>query len=89
MNVVSYTDARNNLKKLCDEVVASHKPARIHRKAGDVVMISAEDWDSLQETLYIMSIPGAVERIKNAGDYKPLEELTIESLEKLIAEEDV
>lgn len=86
MKIVNFSEARNALKALCDGVVKSHKPARIRRRGGDVVMMSAEDWDSLQETLYIMSIPGAVERILTADDYRELNPVTREALEKLIAE---
>jgi prevent-host-death family protein len=86
MKIFSFSEARNALKTLCDGVIKSRKPARIKRRGGDVVVVSAEDWDSLQETLYIMSIPGAVERIKNAGDYRELKPVTREALEKLIAE---
>lgn len=86
MKIVNFSEARNALKALCDGVVKSHKPARIRRRGGDVVVMSAEDWDSLQETLYIMSIPGAVERIKNPGPYYELTDFTREGLEKLIAE---
>ncbi len=86
MRVVSFTDARNKLKGLCDEIISSHKPARIHRRGGDVVVVAAEDWEALQETLYIQSIPGAVERIKGADDYKELETLSAGALAELIDE---
>lgn len=87
MRVVNFSDARNKLKSLCDEVVASRKPARIHRRGGDVVVVAAEDWNSLQETLYVQSIPGAVERIKTADDFKELTELSGEALEELISDQ--
>jgi len=70
---ISYSEARNSLKSLCDEVRESHEPALISRKGGDVVLIGSDDWDSIQETLHIMNIQGAVERITQADDYQDLE----------------
>ena len=67
MHVVSYSEARNNLKRLCDQIRRSRIPARIKRRGGDVVMIAAEDWETIQETLHIQSIPGAVERNVRRG----------------------
>ena len=87
MHVVTYSEARNRLKRLCDEIRRSRVPARIKRRDGDVVMVAAEDWDAIQETLYVQSIPGAVERIKGADDFRDLDELSPEALEKLIADQ--
>ena len=44
-----------------------------YNKKGDVVMISLDDWSAIQETLYLLSIPGMRESILNA-DKTPLEE---------------
>ena len=87
MHVVTYSEARNRLKWLCDEVRRSRIPARIKRRGGDVVMVAAEDWDAIQETLTVQSIPGAVERIVGADDFRDLDELSTEALEKLIADQ--
>ncbi len=87
MHVVSYSEARNHLKRLCDQVRRSRIPARIKRRGGDVVIIAAEDWEAIQETLSIQSIPGAVARVKGAGDFKELEELSPEALEDLISDQ--
>ncbi len=87
MHVVNYSEARNRLKRLCDEVRRSRVPARIKRRDGDVVMVAAEDWDAIQETLTVQSIPGAVERIVGADDFRGLDELSAEALEKLIADQ--
>lgn len=84
MTVISYSDARNKLKQLCDTVRRSRRPARIHRRGGDVVMIAAEDWEAIEETLHITSIPGAVRRIKGAKGHRVLKPLTRGALEKLI-----
>lgn len=84
MQVVTFSEARNHLKRLCDAVRRSRIPARIKRRGGDVVMVPAEDWEAIEETLHIVSIPGAVGRIKGAEDFKPLEPVTREALRKLI-----
>jgi prevent-host-death family protein len=84
MTVVTYSEARNRLKHLCDQVRRSRKPARIHRRGGDVIVLAAEDWDAIQETLHIASIPGARTRIRKARDFKTLRPVTRDALEKLI-----
>ena len=53
---VSYTEARNNLDKLLNQVCLEHKPLLIERKeGGNAIVISQEDWNSIQETLLLMS----------------------------------
>jgi len=84
MQHISYSEARNGLKSLCDEVRESHQPALITRKGGDVVLLAAEDWESIQETLHLMDIKGAVERITQASDYQILHENSPEALHKLM-----
>jgi len=81
---VSYSEARNGLKSLCDEVRESHEPALITRKGGDVVLLAANDWESIQETLHLMDIKGSVERITTASDYQSLDFNDVESLKALI-----
>lgn len=84
MNAISFSRARNSLKRLCDEVRASRQPQRIARRSGDVVVVAAEDWDSIAATLELVAIPGAVARIKRAKDFKPLANVTREDLARLI-----
>lgn len=87
MHVVTYSEARNHLKRLCEQVRRSRVPARIKRRGGDVVMIAAEDWEAIQETLHIQSIPGAAARVKGANDFKELEALSPGALEDLISDQ--
>ena len=87
MHVISYSEARNHLKRLCDQVRRSRVPARIKRRGGDVVIVAAEDWEAIQETLHVQSIPGAVARVKGAGDFKELEEISPGALEDLISDQ--
>lgn len=83
MNTVTYSDARNNLKQVCDQTQASHDVTRIVRKNGDMILLSAEDWESIEETLQLVNLPGAIERITGADDYQPLAELSVDNLSKM------
>ena len=66
MEIVSASKARANLFSLVEEVNKDHLPRIITSKKGDAVLLSKEDWESLQETLYLQSIPGLVESVKKA-----------------------
>lgn len=58
MQTVSYTEARDNLKRVIDQAVTSRAPILITRQRGEnVVMVSAEEWAGMEETLYLMSSP--------------------------------
>ncbi len=66
MNTVTATKARGKLYALIDETNASHEPIQITGKRGNAVLISEDDWRSIQETLYLQSIPGMVKSIQEA-----------------------
>jgi antitoxin YefM len=66
MEIFTASKARANLFGLIERVNKDHLPKIITSKNGDAVLISKEDWDSIQETLYLQSIPGLVESIKEA-----------------------
>jgi prevent-host-death family protein len=66
MEIVSASKARANLFSLVEDVNKDHLPRMITSKKGDAVLLSKDDWESLQETLYLQSIPGLVESIKEA-----------------------
>jgi antitoxin YefM len=63
MTTISATEARKSLYKLLDDVAESHEPIQITGKRGSAVLISEEDWRAVQETLYLVSIPGMRESI--------------------------
>jgi antitoxin YefM len=63
MDIFSASQARANLFKLLEQVNQDSKPRIITSRRGDGVLISKDDWDSIQETLYLQSIPGFVESI--------------------------
>lgn len=52
-----------NLHSLIDEAVQSHKPVVIAGKLGNAVLLAEEYWNSINETLYLLSIPGMRESI--------------------------
>jgi antitoxin YefM len=55
MDTVSVNQFRDNLKTLVEQVVSSHVPIKVTRRAGDAfVVISADDWEREQETLYVL-----------------------------------
>ena len=66
MEIVSASQARAKLFSLLKEVNQDHLPRIITSKKGDAVLLSKEDWESLQETLYLQSVPGLVESIREA-----------------------
>jgi len=66
MSTLTVTEARAGLYRLIDQAAESHKPVMISGKRANAVLISEEDWSAIQETLYLMAIPGMRESIKDA-----------------------
>ncbi len=64
MTTLTASKARIKLYKLVDSVASSHQPVQIIGKRNDAVLISAEDWSAIQETLYLVSIPGMRDAIR-------------------------
>jgi prevent-host-death family protein len=63
MKTINATNARQNLYKLVDEVNSSNEPVYITGKRSNAVLVSEADWKSIQETLYLISIPGMKDSI--------------------------
>jgi prevent-host-death family protein len=63
MSSISATEARRRLYFLIDEVGESHEPVQINGKRGNAVLLSEADWNAIQETLHLVSIPGMRESI--------------------------
>ncbi len=78
MKTITASKARATLYRLLDEAASSHEPIHITGKRNNVVLISEEDWNSVQETLYLLSIPGMRESIRE-GMETPLEDTSEES----------
>ena len=67
MNAISYTAARENLASTMDRVCADHSPVIITRNRDQsVVMLSLEDFESLEETAYLMRSPANTQRLLEA-----------------------
>jgi antitoxin YefM len=64
MPTITITEARKNLFNLVDQVSESHEPALLTGKRSNAVLISEEDWNAIQETLHLVSIPGMKESIQ-------------------------
>jgi antitoxin YefM len=58
MKSITATKARTNLYKLIDETATVNEPIYISGKRTNAVLINEDDWNSIQETLYLVSIPG-------------------------------
>jgi antitoxin YefM len=64
MQTMTASEARANLYRLIDDTATSHEPLIITGKRHNAVLVSAEDWSSIQETVYLLSIPGMREAIR-------------------------
>ncbi len=64
MTAITASEARANLYRLIDEAAASHQPLLISGKRNSAVLVSAEDWEAIQETLFLLSVPGMRESIR-------------------------
>ena len=67
MDVLTFTDTRQNLKDVMDRVVKDHTPVVITRqKAESVVMVSLADWNAMEETARLLSSPANAARLADA-----------------------
>jgi prevent-host-death family protein len=64
MTSLSASRARANLFKLMEQTAESHEPIQINGRHRSSVLVSEEDWRAVQETLYLLSIPGMRESIR-------------------------
>jgi antitoxin YefM len=64
MTILSASEARKRLYNLVDEVKETHQPVQIVGKRASAILVSEEDWKAIEETLYLVSIPGMRESIK-------------------------
>jgi antitoxin YefM len=65
--IITASDARENLYRLIDRTAKEGRPIVISGKRNKAVLISAEEWNAMQETLYLHTIPGMVKSIKKAA----------------------
>ena len=66
MTAVSATSARSNLYRLIDQVNEEAQPLTITGARGNAVLIGEADWQAIQETLFLESVPGFAESIRQA-----------------------
>lgn len=64
MTTLNATEARSKLYKLIDETSETHKPIVITGKRKNAVLLAEEDWNSINETLFLLSISGMRESIR-------------------------
>jgi len=72
VKTVSATSARSDLYRLIDATIEDHEPVQITGKRGNAVLLSEDDWRSMQETLYLLRVPGMRESIIE-GMAEPIE----------------
>lgn len=80
MSAINITNARKELYNLVEDVNLYSEPTLIVSKKGNAVLISESGWNAIQETIYLNSIPGMVESIKEGMDT---------AIENCVPEEDV
>jgi len=68
MKTVTASNARANLYRLIEETADSSEPVQITGKRANAVLVSEQDWRALQETMYLLSIPGMRESIREGMD---------------------
>jgi antitoxin YefM len=72
MATLTASEARSKLYRLIDEAAYSHEPILITGKRTNAVLVSEEDWKAIQETVYLLSISGMRESIRE-GLNTPIE----------------
>lgn len=77
MTTLTVSEARAKLYGLVDEVASEHKPVTIKGKRASAILVSESDWEAIQETLHLTSIPGMRESIRE-GLATPIEECSEE-----------
>jgi len=68
MTTLNATEARSKLYNLIDETAQTHQPIIITGKRGNAILLAEEDWNSINETLFLLSVPGMRESIREGLD---------------------
>ena len=77
MQTLTASTARTTLYRLIDETATTHQPLIITGKRNNAVLVSLEDWSAIQETLFLLSVPGMRESVRE-GMNTPVSELSSE-----------
>lgn len=75
MQTLTASTARTTLYRLIDETATTHQPLIITGKRNNAVLVSLEDWSAIQETLFLLSVSGLRESIRE-GMNTPVDELS-------------
>ncbi len=73
MKTLTDQQAQADLPRLMEQTAASHEPVQIMGTTASAVLVSAEDWRSIEETLYLLSVPGMRESIQE-GRQTPVDQ---------------
>lgn len=68
MTTINATEARSKLYNLIDETAETHQPIVITGKRANAVLLAEEDWNAINETLFLLSVPGMRESIRQGMD---------------------
>lgn len=68
MTTINATSARSQLYNLIDQVNEDSTPITITGQRGSAVLVGADDWRAIQETLYLTSVPGMLDAIQEARE---------------------
>lgn len=84
MNTISYSEARQNLAKLWDKIIADRETFILKRRGKeDLAVLPADDLKSLQETLYLLSSPANATRLLESIEWARRGEGTTQTVEAL------
>ena len=64
MTTLNVTEARSKLYSLIDEAAQTHRPVVITGKRNNAVLLSEDNWNAINETLFLLSVPGMRESIR-------------------------
>ncbi|MCL4105970.1 UNVERIFIED_CONTAM: hypothetical protein GTU68_058276 [Idotea baltica] len=64
MTTFNATEARSKLYALIDETTDTHQPIVITGKRGNAILLAEDDWNAINETLHLLSVPGMRESIQ-------------------------
>lgn len=68
MTTLNVTEARSKLYSLIDEAAQTHQPVVITGKRNNAVLLSEDNWNAINETLFLLSVPGMRESIRKGID---------------------
>ena len=81
MQLFTIQQAQDKLSILIDEVTRQHLPIAISSEGNDAILVGKEDWEAIQETLYLSQVPKLVDSIKQASKESIKDCIGLEDLE--------